>query len=317
MEWGAGAKCRHMFEKYPDFIILGDSFRPVDRPSPRSLDSADKTENISLQAIDLELIHSAASEISGVKDIEQAIKHLLSTLCRTSDARRAVLFFFEGDDVYLQASIESTGIGEDIFSIRRNTEEYTELPGTIIRYVRNTGNMVNIGEKEDSRFTGNNHIQTKKIQSAFCSELLTFENKSVIMYLENDLLPGLFNAKRMTMLNTIIIQIKALLENILLKDVLDFKNISGVKKDAPSVEDILQNRYLFTTQEIKIAIMLRDGTTREELCDELSITQKTLKNHLYSIYSKTINLDEEYYSSTGRIDKLSKFLLFMINLDKK
>jgi hypothetical protein len=62
--------------------------------------------------------------------------------------------------------------------------------------------------------------------------------------------------------------------------------------------------------------MLKNGVSREDVCDELTISYKTLKNHLYSMYAKSINLDEDDFSRTGRIDKLSRFLLFLMKLGK-
>ncbi|TGK36428.1 PAS domain S-box protein [Leptospira gomenensis] len=74
----------------------------------------------------------------------------------------------------------------------------------------------------------------------------------------------------------------------------------------------LQRDFGLTYQEAKICDLLVEGQTRENLVKQLGVHAGTLKNHLKSIYRKTIerNLAEP---GQGR-DKLQRLTLFLIRL---
>ncbi|PKL17074.1 MAG: hypothetical protein CVV49_13000 [Spirochaetae bacterium HGW-Spirochaetae-5] len=315
--WGAESKCSHMLKKYSGLLITENSDKVKDRSSNIYKKMSETGENISLPALDLEIIQTATAGISGIRDIEHAIKKILSILCKGTGARRAVLIFFENNKVSLYASVEATAGNEDIFNLQRGTEDMIDVPLSIIRFVKNTGETVNLESIQDYRFLEDPFIKKNRVKSALCKQLLKLKNQQTIMYLENDMLPDLFNKKRMSLIEVITMQLTNALENILLKDMLLIKNTAAIIKESIPVETILQNKYLLTLQEVKISLMLKDGVSRENVCDELAISYKTLKNHLYSIYAKTINLDEDEYAATGRIDKLSRFLLFLMNIEKQ
>ncbi len=315
-EWGAENKCSYMIEKYRDLLII-DKTDTRNNTLSDILLNLDKSRSISLQELDLESIQTAAAGMSGIKEVELAIKKVLSIICKSSGARRAVLIFYEANEISLYASVETTAENENIFNLQRGIDEKLDIPLSIIRFVKNTGESVNLENPQDYHFLNDSFIEKNRIKSALCKRLLKLNNKETIMYLENDRLPDLFNEKRMSLINTITIQLTAALENILLKEMLIDKNAEEKVTVTIPIENILESKYSFTMQEIKIALMLMNGVSREEVCDELTISYKTLKNHLYSMYAKTINLDEDDFAKTGRIDKLSRFLLFLMNIEKQ
>jgi predicted ATPase/GAF domain-containing protein len=314
-EWGADAKCRHMTDRYFD-LPNSDKVDGIHDRSPDKSSTIDTNRNVSLQELDLESIQSAAAGMSGIQEVELAIKKVLSILCESSGARRAVLIFYEGNEISLYASVETTAENENIFNLQKGINQKLDIPLSIIRFVKNTSDTINLDNPQDNRFLNDPFINKNKIKSVLCKRLLKLENKEAIMYLENDRLPNLFNDKRMALINTITIQLTAVLENILLKEMLVDKNAEEKTTEIIPIENILESKYSFTIQEIKIALMLKNGVSREDVCDELTISYKTLKNHLYSMYAKSINLDEDDFSRTGRIDKLSRFLLFLMKLEK-
>ncbi len=81
--------------------------------------------------------------------------------------------------------------------------------------------------------------------------------------------------------------------------------------DVPLAE-ILKSEFGLTTQESHIAKLIFDGVSREELREELNITNQTLKQHLRAIYSKTIDLESE--SPVKHHGKVHIFMNFLMRI---
>jgi DNA-binding CsgD family transcriptional regulator len=136
-----------------------------------------------------------------------------------------------------------------------------------------------------------------------------------VLYLENSLLRGVFDQSRVDLSRSAGAQLKLLLENRLLKKLLENKEDQPENKSTESLSEKLRNEYSLTPGEARIALLLKEGVHRDELCARLNITSNTFKNHMRAIYNKTINLRDDHYASTGRIDKLSSLILFLMKLE--
>ncbi len=63
------------------------------------------------------------------------------------------------------------------------------------------------------------------------------------------------------------------------------KNQTVLTSQYPSRKKLIE-RYNLTMREIEITYMLLDGTSREMICEQLSISANTLKKHILNIYRK-------------------------------
>ena len=72
---------------------------------------------------------------------------------------------------------------------------------------------------------------------------------------------------------------------------------------------ILQSKYRITYSEAKVCCALESGNHRSEILTKLQIEEGTLKNHLRSIYKKTINLERPDLSE--KKDKLQRLSMFL------
>ena len=77
-----------------------------------------------------------------------------------------------------------------------------------------------------------------------------------------------------------------------------------------SLEENLQAHYSLTSQEALICQYLYEGYSREEIQEILEIKHQTLKQHLRSIFAKTIDLDTANPSKKhGKMHMLINFLI--------
>lgn len=71
----------------------------------------------------------------------------------------------------------------------------------------------------------------------------------------------------------------------------------------------LQSKYEITFSEAKICCALESGKLRSEILSSLQIEEGTLRNHLRSIYNKTINKERPDLSK--KRDKLQRLTIFL------
>jgi len=84
------------------------------------------------------------------------------------------------------------------------------------------------------------------------------------------------------------------------------------KFDDNDVIALLKENYQLTTQEATMAIQLTSESNRNNLLSIFNITNQTLKQHLRSIYAKTIDLDLLHPKKTQ--GKMSELILFIQKL---
>ena len=76
------------------------------------------------------------------------------------------------------------------------------------------------------------------------------------------------------------------------------------------LEEHLQSNYSLTSQEALICKHLYDGYSRDEIKELLDISNQTLKQHLRSVFAKTIDLDAVNPSKKhGKMHMLINFLI--------
>ncbi|HPJ34749.1 MAG TPA: hypothetical protein PK358_07930 [Spirochaetota bacterium] len=88
--------------------------------------------------------------------------------------------------------------------------------------------------------------------------------------------------------------------------------------DSDSLTDYLRDNFNLSITESAIAGYINRGFTRDDICRMFNITQGTLKNHLKSIYSKTIELNSNEISTrVGKYQRLTVFLHNIYNMSHK
>lgn len=183
------------------------------------------------------------------------------------------------------------------------------FPDTLVQYISRTREAVLIDDAAKAdKFANDAYIRKHHVRSAVGMPLLYQTKLVAILYLENNLSSGVFTSIHLNMLKRLGGQIALLLENELLKESQSVDGDGTVP--AERLITLLQERFGLTPREATIASHFKQGLTRKQICDTLAISSATLKKHLQTIYDKTVNL-EENSPGQGRVDKLSRLILFL------
>ena len=308
--WGAKTKIRYMEEKYPQLISFNNSSsKTIDTRAANSNDN--KIDTLSSSALDLKSLSEMSGAITSDNDIKNLLNRFMEVIIKNSGAKRGVILTVNNNtfNIEVEGQFSENGIQYH----HNKTLHDDDAAVSIIRYTLRTGNKIRINNSHDKHmFSNDEYINTSDLKSVYCIPIIRTITPIGILYLENNLMAGVFTEERSALLDQIATQIAIFLENLQLKESIIEKKGNG--DNSRLIESILLEDYRLTKQETTIALLLKEGVTRADVCDELNISYNTLKNHLKIIYDKTINLEDDFVTS-GRVDKLSRLILFLYRIE--
>ncbi len=310
-QWGAKGKLKKLLRQYPDLNIVTQVNHDKVKDSGHDTRAKSVSHTCSVADLNLQAITEASNLFSVENDVNTILKKLISIVRKKSGADRVLLNY---EKFFLEAS--SFIDKETTINTHDSAFQEQHIPLSIIRFVTRSKETVLIPNvSKEKRFSTDQYILDKKPKSILCMPVV-FQNKLLgIIYLENSQVSDLFAFSRHLVLKNLVNQIALIIENSLLNK----KQLSNHKKTKLESElilnKILKSNYKLTNQEIKIALLFKEGYNREEICVKLNISYNTLRSYLKWIYEKTINPENEVFEKVGRVDKLSTFILFLNKLE--
>jgi predicted ATPase/signal transduction histidine kinase len=228
--WGAEGKVAQLTRLYPD---LGKQAGgpPLTSVSPPSLAELPAT---SPERLDLLAVIKASQTISGVMGREELVRMLLQIVIEQGGARRACLVLVRGGELEIAA--------EHTLASERDTDEPAEptprapagaLPTSILNYVARTRERVVIDDAaaDAGRFASEPYLASARPRSVLCLPIRREGRVVALLYLENELAPGVFTPDRLVALELIAAQVAISLENALL---LEGEHAGRVEAEAAS-----------------------------------------------------------------------------------
>ena len=85
-------------------------------------------------------------------------------------------------------------------------------------------------------------------------------------------------------------------------------------EDSATLEFQLHDRYDLTPSEVRISTLIAEGASRDGICRRTGITPATLKIHLKSIYTKTIETGQ--ITKDGKAGKFQRLTIFLHSLER-
>lgn len=269
--------------------------------------SSASSAGVNVAELDLQLFSNTLHSFSRKTDLETYLQHLSKNVMHFAGAQR-VLLLLNRDTLTIGVD---NRMGKEIQTLSPISGP-KQFPDTLVTYVIRTQKPLLITDATaEAIFADDPYIQQSSMKSICCMPLLYQNKLCAIMYLENSLSSGVFTTQHQETLMNLGYQIALFLENEFLKDLQSENNRSSVSPKA--LQRILQEQYSLTPQESNISMLLKNGFTRAQICDDLNISANTLRRHLQMIYEKTVNLEDDYTGS-GRVDKLSRLILFLFKL---
>jgi PAS domain S-box-containing protein len=200
LRWGADGKVRQLDESYSDL-------QRERSPSPPST-----TIGAPVEHLDLTTVVKVSQAVSGEIVLEKLIDTLMRTALEHAGAQRGLLIVTHGGAQRLEAEA-TTGGDAIVVRFRRASISEAELPDSVLHYVVRTQESVILDDASaQNAFPADEYIRRNRVRSVLCLPLIKQTTLIGVLYLENNLAPGVFTPARSAVLKLIASQAAISLE---------------------------------------------------------------------------------------------------------
>ncbi len=260
-KWGATAKCRQLVVTYPQLVS--------------ELATTGKEITIaSLQdRYDLTTIIHANQTLSSENNLEGLLKRLIEIVIQNASATNVVILI-KGPDQQLVPKAVGTNQ-----SVHLLTDEEARagllFPETVVTYVSRTMvPFVSANVSEESRFSADAYLLATHPISVCCLPIVAQNILLGVLYLENNLAEGAFDAKRVDFFTTISSQLAISLDNVFLYEDMEQK----VQQRTIDLEKSLANLKAAQAQLIQAEKMASLGELTAGVAHEIQNPLNFVKN---------------------------------------
>ncbi|MBF0237380.1 MAG: AAA family ATPase [SAR324 cluster bacterium] len=204
-KWGASAKVTHLRNTYPDLLTLG-------RAAPQSAE-----ENQSMESLDLVSVMKVTQVLSGEINLHVLLQKMMAIMIENAGAQQgALLLNMDGEwQIVSRGVLEQNQVHVSQMQTRYDHQSsQNPFPSTVVDHVIQTRTPVVLDHATNhGSFTDHEYVLANKVQSVLCLPLLYQGSLTGVLYLENNLVAGVFHENRLKMLRWISAQIAISLEN--------------------------------------------------------------------------------------------------------
>jgi PAS domain S-box-containing protein len=198
--WEATGKVRQLEELYPHLR------EEAQVPDPAS------TIGAPVEHLDLATVIKLSHAISGEIVLDKLINKLMRIALEQAGAERGLLILARGNEQRIEAEASSDR-GKVTVHFLRSLVTPLELPESLLRYVIRTQESVTLRNAlTENVFSEDEYIRRKRSRSVFCLPLIKQRKLMGVLYLENNLAPGVFTSNRLAILELIASQAAISLE---------------------------------------------------------------------------------------------------------
>lgn len=257
--WGAHAKAQHLHRDMggmtPQRSIHAHSIHHAG-----SLTS----ESTSSETLDLNTVLKSSQAISGEIHLDGVLRVIMNSVLKNAGAETACLILTEGEEWFIAA--QSSAFDMEIHLQRHQLANSPLVSEAIVRYViRTRKDLILEDACQHPSYKDDQHIMRSNVRSLLCLPLLSRNRLSGVLYLENNLAPGVFVYERTSLLKMLSVQAAISIENAKL-----YENLTSSEQKYRGIFENASDLILLTDTSGRIAdsnpachAML--GYSREEL----------------------------------------------------
>jgi len=187
LHWGALGKVRQIDQDYP---------LPHEE---RSL-SAAATIETPVEQLDLGTVMKVSQAVSGEIVLEQLVQTLMVIAVEHAGAERGLLILPYGEEFRIAAEAR-TGQNQVEVQLQQAAVTPSDLPDSLLRYVIRTHESVILDDASvQNLFSEDEYLRREHPRSILCVPLVKQARLMGVLYLENNLAPGVFTPNRLAIL---------------------------------------------------------------------------------------------------------------------
>jgi PAS domain S-box-containing protein len=200
-QWGAFGKIKHLDEAYP---CLHEKHLPK---------SATPTIGTPIRQLDVETVFKASQALSSEIVLGKLIERLMRIAVEHAGAERGLLILLRGEEPRIEAEA-TTGPGKVDVTVRQLDVTPLNLPKSVLQYVIRTRQLVVHDDASGlSIYSEDDYVRQKRPRSVLCLPIVKQTKLVGMLYLENNLTPGVFTADRVAVLELLASQAAISIEN--------------------------------------------------------------------------------------------------------
>jgi len=194
--WGAHGKVKQLDERYP-------RLREGRTPAPSG------TIEPPVGQLDVETVVKASQALSSEIVLPGLIEKLVRIAVENAGAERGLLILLQDGEPRIEAEATGTEV-----AVRETTVAPSDLPQSALHYViRTQENLLLDDALIDEVYSKDEYIREKCSRSILCLPIVKQGKLVGVLYLENNLTPGVFTPDRVTVLQLLASQAAISLEN--------------------------------------------------------------------------------------------------------
>lgn len=239
--WGADGKVRQLDQFYP-------RFEEDARTGPTSTIMAPVGE------LDLTTVIKVSQAVSGEIVLEKLIDLLMRTAIEHAGAERGVLIVPQGDELHIEAEATTSG-NKVVVRLHQASASGAALPESITRYVARTLETVILDDAVTAQnsLAADSYIHRHHARSILCLPLINQAKLIGVLYLENNLSPGVFTPARIALLKVLASQAAISLEKTQL-----YRDLEEREAKIRELKDQLYRENLALRDEVDRASMFEE-----------------------------------------------------------
>jgi histidine kinase len=228
LRWGALAKVRALESKYSH--LLTKITKPKSTINHFKIEPKNSDRKSSAK-LDLLSVIKASQAIASEIILDNLLSKMMEIVMENAGARKAILLLQQNSSWIVAAS--ATIVTEVQVTLSNlPIAEYLDLPHSIINYVQSTGQTVMLEvASNENLFTKDTYIVENQPQSVLAYPIIYKNELQGIIYLENNLVRGVFTAQKLEVLKVLLSQVSISIENArLYKDLEDHASVQNSLK---------------------------------------------------------------------------------------
>ncbi|MBC7884324.1 MAG: AAA family ATPase, partial [Saprospiraceae bacterium] len=246
--WNATGVCNIMKMKYPDLFHSG-----VVRDEEFTLhEPTSANSNSSANALDFSTVVKASQSLASELRLDELLGRLIYIIIENAGAQRGVLILNKNNELIIAAEGNSGPNNARVLENETVTGS-TIIPVSLINYSWRTQEKISVANAfQDEKYQSDPYIRNNKIMSVICFPITNKGNKIGLIYLENNLIEGVFNSGRIEVLNLLSGQIGISIENAMLYENLEVK-VSERTQELATQKELAEMQRSEAIQQRKLA----------------------------------------------------------------